>query len=129
VDVTPAYRDPVVGDLVRTGGYWRGTIGLAPRPACHCIWPTPDPSHLGLASELGARHAALRPAIERALLEHYEPYSEAADAGVPRLELPEHVWRHVAPVRVQIEPPGASERSRPPIGRTGTVGARSRAGR
>ena len=27
--------------------------------------------------------------IERALLEHYEPYSEAADADAPRLELPE----------------------------------------
>jgi hypothetical protein len=74
----------------------------APRPA-------PDPSHLGLARELGARHAALRPAIERALLEHYEPYSEAQDADVPRLELPEHVWRRVAPVRVQIEPLGGVE--------------------
>ena len=47
--------------------------------------------------------------IERALLEHYELYSEAADADVARLELPERVWRHVAPVRVQIEPLGGVE--------------------
>jgi hypothetical protein len=70
--------------------------------------------------------------IERALLEHYEPYSEAADAGVPRLELPEHVWRHVAPVRVQIEPLAGVEtvelayRLSDGLGPLHTVGARFR---
>ena len=69
--------------------------------------------------------------IERALLEHYEPYS--ADADVPRLELPERVGRHVAPVRVQIEPLGGVETVeiayRTDWDPEHTVGARFQAGR
>lgn len=68
----------------------------------------PEEARLALARELGDRYAALRPAIERALFEHYEPYADAAEADLPRLRS-EQVWGHVAPVRVRIEPLGGLE--------------------
>ena len=75
----------------------------------------PDETRLGLARELGHRYAALRPAIEGALFEHYEPYSDAesgegADRGeILRLSRPDQVWGHVSPVRVLIERLGGVE--------------------
>jgi hypothetical protein len=99
------YRDPVVGDLVRQGGYWRGVMSLGSASGVPLLLagprPAPGEASLGLARELGARYAALCPAIERALFEHYEPYSGAAD--VPRLSDPEQVWGHVSAVRILIE--------------------------
>ena len=99
------YRDPVMGNLVRHGGYWRGVMNLGTASGVPLLLAgprsAPGEGSLGLARELGARYAALRPAIERALFEHYEPYSGAAD--VPRLGGPDEVWGHVSAVRVRIE--------------------------
>lgn len=111
------YRDPVLGDLVRKGRHWRGVIGLGSERSVPLLvagpWAAPDEIRLGLARELGHRYAVLRPAIEAALFEHYEPYSEAVESGeeadqgeVPRLGRPAQVWGHVSPVRVLIEPMG-----------------------
>jgi len=106
----PAYRDPVVGNLVRQGRYWRGVMTLGALSGVPLLLAGPrtapnEPS-LGLARELGRRYAALLPAIERALFEHYEPYADAGESEVPRLSGPEHVWPHVSLVRVLIEPLG-----------------------
>ncbi|MEX2222975.1 MAG: hypothetical protein WEG40_14380 [Candidatus Rokuibacteriota bacterium] len=103
MDSEPAYRDPVVGNLVRRGRYWRGVINLGSESGVPLLLAgpraAPGEAGLGLARELGHRYAALLPTIERALFEHYEPYSEAA----PRLSRPEQVWTHVSLVRVLIE--------------------------
>ena len=76
----------------------------------------PGETSLGLARDLGHRYAALLPAIERALFEHYEPYVEAVESGegehlgaVPRLSRPEQVWGHVSLVRTLIEPLGGAD--------------------
>lgn len=114
---SPAYRDPVVGSLVRRGGYWRGRISLGSESEVPLLLTgpraAPGEAGLGLARELGPRYAALLPTIERALFEHYEPYAEAVESGeaghlgkVPRLGRPEQVWGHVSLVRVLIEPLG-----------------------
>lgn len=109
----PAYRDPVVGVLVRRGRYWRGTMRLGSTSGVPLLLAgfrtAPEESRLALARELGDRHAALRPAIERALFEHYEPYTDAAEPDLPRLRRSEQVWGHVAPVHVRIEPLGGLE--------------------
>lgn len=104
-----AYRDAVVGNLVRRGGYWRGAINLGSESDVPLLLAgsrsAPADASLVLARELGHRYAALRPSIERALFEHHEPYAEA----VPRLGRPEQVWGHVSLVRVRIEPLGGVE--------------------
>jgi hypothetical protein len=112
----PEYTDPVVGTLVRRGGYWRGRIILGSGSGVPLILPgpraAPGEAGLGLARELGARYTALRPAIERALFEHYEPYSDAGDSGeeeIPRLSGPEQVWEHTSLVHVLVEPLGGVE--------------------
>jgi hypothetical protein len=110
----PTYRDPVVGNLVHRGRYWRGVISLGSESGVPLLLAgaraAPGETGLGLARELGHRYAALLPAIERALFEHYEPYSQAVESGdgehhgeVPRLGRPEQVWGHVSLVRVLIE--------------------------
>jgi hypothetical protein len=112
-----AYRDPELGDLVRKGGYWRGRISLGSQRDVPLLLAgarsAPDAASLGLVRELGSRYPTLRPAIEGALFEHYEPYLQALESGeteplgdIPRLAAPEQVWRHVALVRVLIEPLG-----------------------
>jgi len=113
------YRDPVLGNLVRSKGYWRGAISLGSETGVPLLLAgpraAPDETRLGLARELGQRYAALRPAIEGALFEHYEPYSDAesgeeADRGeILRLSRPDQVWGHVSPVRVLIERLGGVE--------------------
>jgi len=117
---SPEYRDPVVGNLIRQGRYWRGVINLGSERGVPLLLAgpraRPGETSLGLARELGDRYAALLAAIERALFEHYEPYGEAAESGegehrgeVPRLSRPEQVWGHVSVVRALIEPLGGAD--------------------
>lgn len=115
----PEYRDPVLGNLVRRGGYWRGAISLGSGTGVPLLLAgpraAPDETRLGLARELGPRYAALRPVIEAALFEHYEPYSnaeageEAGPGEVLDLGRPSLVWGHVSPVRMLIERLGGVE--------------------
>jgi uncharacterized protein DUF6985 len=111
----PSYEDPTVGTLVRQGGYWRGRIGLGSESDVPLLLAgpraAPGDAHLGLARELGRRYAALLPAIEHALFEHYEPYLQAVESGeadhlgdIPRLSRPEQVWEHASLEHVLIEP-------------------------
>jgi hypothetical protein len=113
----PTYRDPVLGDLTRRGRHWRRAIDLGSERGVPLLLAgprvAPGTASLGLARELGRRYSGLRPSIERALFEHYEPYAEAGEAEarepggeVPRLGRPEQVWAHVSLVRVRIEASG-----------------------
>jgi len=105
------YPDPVLGNLVRRGRYWRGAISLGSEHGVPLLLAgpraAPGEASLGLARELGHRYAALLPVIARALFEHYEPYADGGEGEspgeVPRLTRPEQVWGHVSLVRVLIE--------------------------
>jgi hypothetical protein len=111
------YKDPAMGELVRKGGRWRGRITLESQADIPLLLAgsgtKPDAASLELARELGSRYPTLRPAIEAALFEHYEPYLQAVESGetepsgaIPRIAAPGQVWKHVALVRVLIEPLG-----------------------
>lgn len=116
------YCDPVLGELRRHGSRWHGRIA----PGNGALVPlfvaggfsSPNAGRLQLARDLGVRYAAIRPAIERALFAHYEPYAEALAAGeisdaeapgAPRLSHPHEVWDHVTLVRVSVERLGRAD--------------------
>ena len=114
------YADPTLGSLGRKGGYWRGQIRLGPDGEAPLLLAggrgAPDQANVELARALVSKYIALRPAIERSLFEHYEPYAEAGASGsadvqegIPRLSGSGQVWNHVSLVRVLIEPLGGTE--------------------
>ena len=107
------FRDGQLGELRRSGGYWKGRLALAPcgtfRLSLAGSREAPDPVALGLAKELPDRFKALMPKIQGGLFEHYAPYKEAVDAGeqtgsCPSIASPEAVWPHVTPAHLLIEP-------------------------
>ncbi|HEY4909189.1 MAG TPA: hypothetical protein VIJ73_06790 [Methylomirabilota bacterium] len=103
------HADATLGLLTRRHGRWQGKITLLTDGHVPLLLAggraAPDPPSLKLARDLIPRYASLRPAIARALFEHYEPSIDGV-AGIPRLNSPDQVWAHVAPVRVLIEPMG-----------------------
>lgn len=108
------FRDAQLGELRRSGGYWKGTIPLAPcgtfRLSLAGRREAPDSLALKLAKELPERFPALMPHIESGLFEHYLPYQEAVEAGeqtgspCPVIAGADAVWPHVKPAHVLIEP-------------------------
>jgi hypothetical protein len=108
------FRDEKLGDLRRSGRYWKGSLVLAPcgtfRLAIAGSRNAPDPIALGLAKELPDRFKSLTPKIQAGIFEHYAPYKEAVDAGqntgspCPNVASPEAVWPHVTPAHVLVEP-------------------------
>ena len=108
------FRDGQLGELRRSGGYWKGSLVVAPcetfRLALAGSREAPDPIALGLAKELPDRFKSLMPKIQTGLFEHYAPYKEAVDAGeetgspCPSVAGPEAVWPHVTPAHVLVEP-------------------------
>jgi hypothetical protein len=108
------FRDGQLGEFRRSGGYWKGSLVVAPcgtfRLALAGSLEAPDSVALGLAKELPDRFKSLMPNIETGLFEHYSPYKEAVDAGeetgspCPRVASPEAVWPQVTPAHVLVEP-------------------------
>jgi hypothetical protein len=108
------FRDGRLGEFRRSGGYWKGSLVVAPlgtfRLALAGRREAPDSLPLLLATELPDRFKSLMPKIETSLFGHYTPYKEAVDAGeetgspCPRVASPEAVWPHVTPVHVLVEP-------------------------
>ena len=108
------FRDGQLGELRRSGGYWKGNLVVVPcgmfRLALAGSREAPDPIALRLAKELPGRFKALMPEIQNGLFEHYAPYKEAVDAGeetgspCPSAASPEAVWQHVTPAHVLVEP-------------------------
>lgn len=107
------FRDGQLGELRRSGGYWKGNLVLAPCGAFRLSLvgsrEAPNPVALRLAKELPDRFKGLMPDIQGGLFEHYAPYKEAVDAGeytgspCPNIASPEAVWPHVTPAPVLIE--------------------------
>ena len=115
------FDHPQFGQLVRSHGKWTGRLS----------WPgqddvalelsgdksSPGPKEVALATEVGARFEQVRPAIERALFEHYEPYGAAIDAGeleppdepLPRIAGPSGVWPYVTLEAVTIDSLGTDD--------------------
>jgi hypothetical protein len=108
------FRDGQLGELRRSGAYWKGNLALARLGAFRLSLfgsrEAPNPAALRLAKELPDRFKALMPKIQSGLFEHYAPYKEAVDAGedtgspCPNITSPEAVWSHVTPAHVLIEP-------------------------
>lgn len=105
----PSQEAPGVGRLERRRGVWLGTIAVGGRPSAPLELAGPRggiPEHrLALARELPIRYDALRPAIQRALYEHYQPYLEAPDNdAVPAIAEASGIWDYVGIAHVRIEP-------------------------
>ncbi len=109
------FSDPMLGELVRWRGFWRGSIQLESGSAPLVLTGTrtgPDPMALAVANEVQARIANWRAAIEAAMFEHYEPYAEAlaageepeASEGFPSIATPAAVWPHVSLQYVAVLP-------------------------
>ena len=110
------YTDPDLGALARRRGMWRGSIDLpsaADVPLALIGSRTaPRAEAVKIAVQLKQSIADLRPAIARALYEHYSPYAEAIAAGeepvplnaLPAIEAPEDVWPHITVVFVAVAP-------------------------
>jgi hypothetical protein len=108
------FRDGQLGELRRSGGYWKGSLAVAPCETFRLVLAgsreAPDPIALGLAKELPDRFKSLMSKIQAGLFEHYAPYKEAVDAGeetgspCPSIASPGAVWPHVTPAHVLVEP-------------------------
>jgi hypothetical protein len=113
---SPPFHDPKLGELVRSRGFWRGLLtveaGVRAPLAVSGMRTEPHAQALAAAREVAQAFASLRPAIEQALFEHYEPYAEAVTAGelpspseaLPRIAAPGDVWSHVSLVFVSVTP-------------------------
>ena len=100
---------PGFGTIERRHGVWLGSITLGPSESVPLELAGPrdgvPDARLQLARELIARYEALRPAIQEALYEHYQPYLEAPDDdSVPAIRSAPAIWDYVAIAHVRIEP-------------------------
>ncbi len=104
---TPQFSDPLLGELRRTGGAWRGTIDLGDGRVPLVIpgsRPVPDPAALAMARAVPSAYPQWRGLIAAAMFEHYAPYAEAVAAGEreapeegpPCITRPDEVWPHTA---------------------------------
>lgn len=104
------FDDPQLGQLVRTRGMWRGTIRLPGHPAVPLVLAgtgkAPDAEAVTIARALVTTVPGWRDVITAALYEHYEPYGESMEEGVPipRLSAPGEVWQHCALQYVAVSP-------------------------
>ena len=113
---SPSFRDPQLGELVRSRGLWRGSLtveaGVSAPLAVSGTRTEPDAQALAAARTVAHVFASWRPAIEQALFEHYGPYAEAVAAGglpppsdaFPGIAAPGQVWPHVSLVFVSVTP-------------------------
>ena len=112
-----AFSDPLLGELVRSRGAWRGTLQLDSGPTKLVLTgprATPDPAALAAARELKHQLPSWRSAIQTALFEHYAPYAQAVeegeypetDASFPTIVVPNDVWQHVCLTFISIAPLG-----------------------
>jgi len=107
------FSDPVLGELRRKGGAWRGEVDVGDvRAPLVLTGPreAPDAQALDLARRVPTDYPGWRRVIEAALFEHYAPYAEAVAAGevepsergVPRIAQPDRVWPHTSVAFVAV---------------------------
>mgnify|MGYP001298851061 FL=1 len=110
------FRDPQLGELVRSRGLWRGALKLASGESVPLALAgdraQPDAQALALARDVSSQLAVWRPIIESALFEHYAPYAEAFTTGqiespdevVPKILAASEVWLHSTLIYVAVTP-------------------------
>lgn len=109
------FSDPMLGDLIRSRGLWRGMLQLdsgSTKLALAGTRTAPDPAALAVARELKAQLPGWRSTIEMVLFEHYEPYAEAVATGecpetkgcFPSIAAPNGVWPHASLEFICISP-------------------------
>ncbi len=104
--------DTELGTLRHARGRWHGELTLSGTVVPVSLAGTraaPGDSALAEARSLSSKFESLRPAIEAALFEHYEPYADAASTGdlpksVAAIDAPSDVWASVSVQFVSIEP-------------------------
>ena len=112
---TASFTDPHLGEIRRSSGMWRGTLRLGDAQMPLILSGSraaPDPKALSVARSISSGFPSWRPAIERALFEHYSLYAVAGTAGQaepPKLELPviegpAAVWPYTTAEFVQVTP-------------------------
>jgi hypothetical protein len=115
---SPPFSDPLLGELRRTRGIWRGAVGLGAVKvplAIHGPRSSPDPQALEIARTVPSRYPEWRQQIAAAMFEHYAPYASDAEAvaageleppgeGLPRVTQPEEVWPHTSIEFVAVIP-------------------------
>jgi hypothetical protein len=103
---SPSFEDATLGPLQYKRGCWHGTIKLAEQTLPLLIAGSkaqPDAQALAVAQALPAQYAGYKPVIAQALFEHYEPYGEDAENGVPKLSDASQVWPQVQLVHVLVD--------------------------
>jgi hypothetical protein len=110
-----SFSDPLLGELSRARGFWRGTLQLGSKSVPVALAGSraaPDADAIAAARQVHAQLQSWHPAIETALFGHYEPYSEAVAEGkgpetsehFPSITSPAGVWPHVSLEFVSISP-------------------------
>jgi hypothetical protein len=98
--------DPVLGELRRSGGAWRGRLSVGGAPAVALVLPgdgnEPDPRAIEVVRELDARLPDWRAGIAAALLDHLEPYADADTGSFGHIRTPEDVWPHARLCHVNV---------------------------
>lgn len=112
---SPSFSDALLGELRRTGGIWRGAVGLGEVRvplAIHGSRSSPDPQAIAIAHTVPPSYPEWRKLIAAAMFEHYAPYAEAVaageleppEAGLPRVTRPEEVWPYTSVEFVAVIP-------------------------
>ena len=112
---TATFADPQLGELRRLSGLWRGTLSIGEARVPLVLSGSraaPDPKALKIARSIVTSFPSWRPAIGRALFEHYSPYAEAVSAGeaeppvsgLPAITDPSAVWSHTTVEFIQVTP-------------------------
>jgi hypothetical protein len=111
-----SFVDPQLGELLRSGGAWRGTLKLDAEASVPLVLSggraAPDPEALRIARSIPSDYPSWRPAIERELFDHYSPCAEAVAAGeldppspgLPPIDAPSSVWPHTNLEFIQVAP-------------------------
>jgi len=113
---SPQFRDPQLGELVRSCGHWRGSVTLEGRVRVPLVLSgtrsAPDAQAVAVARDGTTRYRSWRPTIEKALFEHYGPYADALavrefpppSETFPSIPAPHQVWPYVSLAFVAVTP-------------------------
>lgn len=98
------FNDAQFGTLRYVRGKWRGKINLSETDdvvlAIGGDRKQPHNDMLEAARQLPAQYALLKPQIQQALYEHYEPYAEESQV---KIRSDASLWKEVRLVQVTIE--------------------------